>query len=145
MDNIMKILGNKPQNHVLAVLLTLFVVFDIQIPLTIAELIDNILGKIVIIAVALSLMKYDRLIGILALVASIVMIERASNVTGSGPMNKYLSNEINKQKEMVSMNPEYPVTLEEEIIQDQLPFTDIDITQPEYKPTQQDCHDAERV
>jgi hypothetical protein len=60
-------------------------------------------------------------------------------------MNKYLSNEINKQKEMVSMNPEYPVTLEEEIIQDQLPFTDIDITQPEYKPTQQDCHDAERV
>lgn len=145
MDNIMKILGNKPQNHVLAVLLTLFVVFDIQIPLTIAELIDNILGKIVIIAVALSLMKYDRLIGILALVASIVMIERASNVTGSGPMNKYLSNEINKQKEMVNMNPEYPVTLEEEIIQDQLPFTDIDITQPEYKPTQQDCHDAERV
>ena len=143
--NIMKILGNKTQNHVLALLLTIFVVFDIQIPLTIAELIDNILGKIIIIAIALSLMKYDRLIGILALVASIVLIERASNVTGTGPMNKYLSNEINKQKEMVNMNPDFPMTLEEEIVQEQLPFTDIDITRPEYKPTQCDSHDAERV
>lgn len=141
----MKILGNKTQNHVLALLLTLFVVFDIQIPLPIAELIDNILGKIIIIAIALSLMKYDRLIGIIALVASIVLIERASNQTGTGPMNKYLSNEINKQKEMVNMNPDFPMTLEEEIIQEQLPFTDIDITRPEYKPTQCDNHDAERV
>lgn len=143
--DIMKILGNKTQNHVLAILLTLFVIFDIQIPLSIAELIDNILGKIIIIAIALSLMKYDRLIGVLALVASIVLIERASNVTGTGPINKYLSNEINKQKEMVNMNPEFPVSLEEEVIQDQLPFTDIDITQPEYKPTQEECHDAVRV
>ena len=34
--------GNKPQNHFLAILLTIFVVFDIKIPLAIAQMIDNI-------------------------------------------------------------------------------------------------------
>ena len=52
--NLSKLIGNKPQNHVLAILLTVFVVFDIQIPLPIASLIDNILGKIVVIGIALS-------------------------------------------------------------------------------------------
>tara|TARA_B100000902_G_scaffold188858_2_gene180664 strand:- start:1790 stop:2224 length:435 start_codon:yes stop_codon:yes gene_type:complete len=143
--NLSKLLGNKPQNHILAILLTVFVVFDIQLPLSIAVLIDNILGKIVVIGIALSLMKYDRLIGILALVACIVLIERASNITGSGPLVKFLPNEDTKHKEMVAMNPEFPVSLEEEVIQKMLPYTTPDLTDPEYKPVQEKVHDAQRV
>ncbi len=143
--NLSKLIGNKPQNHVLAILLTVFVVFDIQIPLPIASLIDNILGKIVVIGIALSLMKYDRLIGILALVACIVLIERASNITGSGPLAKFLPNEETKHREMVAMNQDFPMTLEEETIQKMLPYTTPDLTDPEYKPVQEKVHDAERV
>ena len=143
--NLSKLIGNKSQNHVLAILLTVFVVFDIQIPLPIASLIDNILGKIVVIGIALSLMKYDRLIGILALVACIVLIERASNITGSGPLVKFLPNESTKHREMMAMNPEFPMTLEEETIQNMLPYTTPDLTDPEFKPIQEKIHDAERV
>ena len=143
--NLSKLLGNKPQNHLLAILLTVFVVFDIQLPLYIAVLIDNVLGKIIVIGIALSLMKYDRLIGILALVACIVLIERASNITGSGPLVNFLPNESTKHKEMVAMNPEFPVSLEEEVIQKMLPYTTPDFTDPEFKPIQEKVHDAERV
>jgi hypothetical protein len=145
MSSFLKMLGNKPQNHFLAILLTIFVIFDIKIPLPIAQSIDNILGKIAIVGIALSLIKYDKLIGILALVACIVLIERASNVTGTGPMTKFLPNEETRQREMVDMNPEFPVTLEEETIQNMMPYTTPDITDPEYKPIQEKVHDAERV
>ena len=145
MSNLLKMVGNKPQNHFLAILLTIFVVFDIKIPLAVAQMIDNILGKIVIVGVALSLIKYDKLIGILALVASIVLIERASNVTGTGPMTRFLPNEETKHKQMINMNPEFPVTLEEEAVQNMMPYTTPDLTDPEYKPVQEKVHDAERV
>ena len=48
MENLLKSLIKDKQHLVLSVLLSLFVIFNIKVPLVLAELIDNPIGKIVV-------------------------------------------------------------------------------------------------
>ena len=52
-----KLLNKNLNTYVLAGLLSIFIVFDIQIPDIVANLVDNLIGKIVIIIVSLSLLN----------------------------------------------------------------------------------------
>ena len=114
-------MSKKPQNFALIVLLVIFIVFNIEVPFFVAELMDNVLGKILIIVTSLSLLKIHPLVGILGLVAGYVLIERISNSTGTGPMMLYNPSE-KKMGEMTALN-QFPVTVEEEIIQKMIPMT----------------------
>lgn len=133
-----------PQKSMLVLLMSIFIVFDIQIPNSVAQLIDSVLGKIVVIMAALSLLKVHPLVGVLGLVAAYVLIERSTTSTGTGPIQKYNPSEKKRAQEMTSMN-QFPMTVEEEIIQNMLPVTSPDIIPPEYKPTQEDLHNASKV
>jgi hypothetical protein len=139
-----RMISRNPQKISLVLLLSIFIVFDIQIPVTVAQLIDSILGKIGVIAIALSLLNVHPLVGILGLVAAYVLIERSSTSTGVGPMKKYNPSEEKKAHEMTAMN-HFPMTVEEEVIQNMLPVTSPDIIPPEYKPTQENLHNASKV
>lgn len=137
-------MSKKPQNFALIVLLVIFIVFNIEVPFFVAELMDNVLGKILIIVTSLSLLKIHPLVGILGLVAGYVLIERISNSTGTGPMMLYNPSEKKKMGEMTALN-QFPVTVEEEIIQKMIPMTGPPLTPPEFKPTQDSLHGAVTV
>ena len=137
-------ISRNPQKLMLVLLLSIFIVFDIQIPETVAQMIDSVLGKIVVIVVALSLLNVHPLVGVLGLVAAYVLIERSATSTGTGPMKKYNPSEKKKVREMTVMN-QFPMTVEEEVIQNMLPVTSPDIIPPEYKPTQEDLHNASKI
>ena len=98
-----QMMSKKPQNFLLVVLLSIFIIFNIEVPFFIAELLDNVLGKILVILTSLSLLKIHPLIGILGLVAGYVLIERISNSTGTGPMQLYNPSE-KKYSEMNALN-----------------------------------------
>ena len=139
-----RMISRNPQKLLLVLLLSIFIVFDIQIPEQVAQLIDSILGKIIVIVIALSLLNIHPLVGVLGLVAAYVLIERSTTSTGTGPMKKYNPSEKKKAQEMTAMN-QFPMTVEEEVIQNMLPVTSPDIIPPEYKPTQEELHNASKV
>tara|TARA_A100001015_G_scaffold194430_1_gene216720 strand:- start:1281 stop:1718 length:438 start_codon:yes stop_codon:yes gene_type:complete len=139
-----KMMSKKPQVFLLIVLLTIFITLEVQVPLVVAELMDNVLGKIAIIVASLSLLKVHPLVGVLGLVAGYVLIERISTSTGSGPMELYTPSETKKFKQMTALN-QFPYTVEEEVIQNMLPMTPPPLIPPEYKPTQESLHSASKV
>ena len=142
MEKLLKSLMKDKHHLLLSVLLSVFVVLDVKVPLVLAELVDNPVGKIVVVLIALSLLSMNTLLGVISLIAAFVLIQRSEQVTGSEGEQKYLPTEVKKSEHLSAMN-QFPVTVEEEVISNMLPMTNrIDTSAPEYKPVLNELHDA---
>ena len=142
MEKLLKSLMKKKHHFILTVLLIIFVLFDIKIPLVFAELIDNPVGKILVAVSALCLLSTNKLAGVIGIVAAFILLQRASESTGTKAKDLYLPTEHKKSKHLTSMN-QFPITVEEEVISKMLPTTNFrDFTQPEFKPVLDDNHNA---
>ena len=108
-------------HHVLAVLMGLFIIFPIQIPDLVASLVNNVLGKIVVIVTALYLISVNPIVGSLGIVAAYLLIQRSS-VNESVLVEQFVPSEIKKSEEMQKYN-ETPITVEETVIKNQIPFS----------------------
>ena len=133
----------KDKHHlVLTLLLSVFILFDIKVPLVLAELVDNPIGKIVVAVLSLCLLSLNALAGVVGLIAAYVLIQRSGDTTGTIATENYLPTEEQKSSHLSAMN-QFPVTVEEEVISKMLPSTNQrDMTQPEFKPVLDDNHDA---
>lgn len=142
MEKFLKSLMKDKHHLLLTVLLSVFIIFDVKIPLVLAELVDNPLGKIGIAMVALCLLSMNMVAGVVGLVAAYVLIQRSSERTGTMGEKNFMPTEAKKSSHLSAMN-QFPVTVEEEVISKMLPSTgQRDITSPEYKPVMGDIHDA---
>ena len=74
MEKFLKSLTQDKHSLILSLLLSAFVVFDIEIPLVLAEIIDNPIGKIGVAALALCILSQNTLVGVVAIVAAYVLI-----------------------------------------------------------------------
>ena len=135
----------KSNHHlVLTILLCVFIVFDIQVPDALANMVDNPIGKIAVAALALCLLSMNTLLGVIGLVAAYVLIQRSANTTGTQAEKDYLPSEAKKNTVMSSMN-QFPMTVEEEVIAKMLPMNNqVDLSQPEFKPVLGDTHNADK-
>jgi hypothetical protein len=143
---LLKDLMKKDSKHMLLIaLLLIYLLFDIQTPSILNSVIDNIFGKILILILAISVfMHSDPVVGILVLLAAYELIRRVSEQTGSSVM-KFLPSESKKECEFNSLN-NFPVTLEEEIVNSMVPL----VTHPasndlNYQPNQEDIHEASDI
>ena len=118
MVDLFKIMKKDSHHYVLASLLIIFIVSDIRVPSFIGELVDNIVGKIIVVMVALSLFNTHPIVGALALVAAYQLITRSQ---GYDAIAKYIPSEIKKTRAMNALN-QFPVTIEEEVISKQIPY-----------------------
>jgi len=142
MEKFLKSLMKDKHHLVLTALLSVFVLFDIKVPLVLADLVDNPIGKIVVAVLALCLLSVNALAGVVGLIAAYVLIQRSGDATGSIATQNYLPNEEKKSTHLSAMN-QFPVTVEEEVISKMLPSTNQrDLTPPEFKPVLCDNHDA---
>ena len=142
MEKLLKSLMKDKHHLILSVLLTLFIVLDIKVPAVLAELVDNPVGKIVVVLAALCLLSINTLAGVVGLVAAFVLIQRSEEATGTAGEQNYLPSELKKSAQLSAMN-QFPVTVEEEVISNMLPMTNrVDTTAPEYKPVLDELHDA---
>ena len=142
MEKFLNSLMRDKHHLLLSILLSIFVVFDIKVPLVLAELIDNPIGKILTAVMALCLLSMNVVVGVLGLIAAYVLIQRSANKTGTVGTKNYLPTESKKSNHLSAMN-QFPVTVEEEVISKMLPSTNNrDLTAPEFKPVLDNIHDA---
>ena len=142
MEKFLKSLMKDKHHLVLTALLSVFILFDIKVPLVLADLVDNPIGKIVVAVLSLCLLSVNALAGVVGLIAAYVLIQRSGDATGSIATQNYLPNEEKKSTHLSAMN-QFPVTVEEEVISKMLPSTNQrDLTPPEFKPVLCDNHDA---
>ena len=142
MEKFLNSLMRDKHHLLLSILLSIFVVFDIKVPLVLAELIDNPIGKILVAVIALCLLSMNVVVGVLGLVAAYVLIQRSANKTGTVGVKNYLPTEAKKSNHLSAMN-QFPVTVEEEVISKMLPSTNNrDLMPPEFKPVLDNIHDA---
>ena len=135
----------KSKHHlVLTILLCVFIVFDIQVPNALADMVDNPIGKIAVAALALCLLSMNTLLGVIGLVAAYVLIQRSSDTTGTQAEKDYLPSEAKKNSVLSAMN-QFPMTVEEEVIAKMLPMNNqVDLSEAEFKPVLGDTHNADK-
>ena len=135
----------KSKHHlVLTILLCVFIVFDIQVPDALANMVDNPIGKIAVAALALCLLSMNTLLGVIGLVAAYVLIKRSANTTGTQAEKDYLPSEAKKRAVLSAMN-QFPMTVEEEVIAKMLPMANqVDLSEAEFKPVLGDTHNADK-
>ena len=119
----------------LAIILLIYVLIDVKTPDSLAELVDNIYGQIVVILGALALFSNSHpVVGVLALYSAYLIINRSSRETGTLAIQQNDSTEENKLDEMIESNFT-PHTLEEEVVKNMIPFVqDVPNGDASYKP-----------
>jgi len=110
-------------NLLVSVLLMLYILFDVKTPKPLASLFDSVLGNVVLAGFAISLfMRSHRVVGVLGLIAAYEFAKRASVATGTDAKRKYLPSEHKKNQHFSAFN-QFPVTLEEEVVNNMKPMT----------------------
>tara|TARA_Y100000590_G_C15416378_1_gene899630 strand:- start:17 stop:442 length:426 start_codon:yes stop_codon:yes gene_type:complete len=101
---------------VLAIFLALFIIFDVRPPAQLAEHIDSLVGRVVIILFVIILLFSNPVVGALGGIAAYELFRRSefSNAV------QYIPSEHKKKKNMKVMN-QFPKSLEEEVVQNMLP------------------------
>lgn len=128
----------KQQNStqlMIVVVLLIYILVDVKTPDSLAQLIDNVYGQIVIILGALALFSNCHpLVGVLALFAAYQLIVRSSKATGTFAVDNVMPSEENKYEEMIEQNV-IPQTLEEEVVKNMVPLVrDLPNGEQSYKP-----------
>lgn len=143
MTDLFKIMKKDTHHYVLAVLLIIFIVSDVQVPGIIGELVDTILGKIVVVMVALSLFATHPVVGAIGLVAAYQLIMRSQGLQAA---SIYIPSEVKKSRVLTAMN-QFPVTVEEEVISKQIPYVFKRSAQGNtpYKGVQDRLHGAAKI
>jgi len=141
MKNLLKMLPSNPSYLVLSLLMIVFIVMEVTPPSNICMLVDTIVGKAVVIMVALGLFSLDTLMGIVGIVAAYIFIMRCSK---KEEVRTFSPSEMKKSKHLSAMN-QFPMTVEEEVIDKMLPRTNPDLQSPDYKPTLNNLHNATKL
>lgn len=118
MEGLFKIMKKDTHNYILATLLIIFIVSDVQVPDMVAELVDTALGKIIVAMVALSLFGAHPVVGAIGLVAAYQLVIRSE---GHYAMATYMPSEKRKSEVLSTIN-QFPTTVEEEVIAKQIPY-----------------------
>ena len=110
----------------------------------IANLIDNVIGKVVIILVVIYLFLHAN--PILAVIAALVafdLMRRSTETTGLGALQAYAPSEQKKMSQFTAFN-QFPYTLEQEVVAKMAPIvrSGSSLTSASYKPLLDNLHDA---
>jgi Rad3-related DNA helicase len=108
---------------VLTILFILFIIFPIEMPDSVANMVDSPLGMVVLFGITLSLFVYfNPILGVLYILVAYELLRRSSNVTARTAIIEYTPTQKNKNRELKRMNPTPSQTLEEEIVEARAPI-----------------------
>lgn len=127
-------------------LLSLYILVPIKTPMYISTVISSLLGRVIVMSIALAVFLHDYKVGALLLIAAYVLIKRSENNTfifesRKSVTEKVKSDQIQKMNKKSQWNNR---TLEEEMVK-QIPVSVSSKTQSPFKPLLNDIHDAARL
>ena len=121
---------------VLVILLIIYLILGLKTPEPIANLIDTLVGKIVVIIVVIFLfMHANPILAVLALLVAFDLMRRSSMATGLDALQKFAPSEEKKSSQFTAFN-QFPYTLEQEVVAKMAPImkSGSSLTQASYKP-----------
>jgi hypothetical protein len=117
----MKEKGNVGQ-IVLCIVFILYLIMDYKTPEPFAGWIDSMVGKIVVVILAVVLFACaNPILGVIGFFVAYELIRRSSVATGTDALSKYLPTEKKKQTNLTMYN-QFPYTLEQEVVHKMAPL-----------------------
>ena len=155
MASFMKRIEKDMHHYILAVLLAVFIVTDVRVPNTIDELVNTLLGKVLVIGGALALLFAHPLVGALGIIAAYRLIAQSRSVPHVGERTKYSPRQypprppslprVPQKTSHLSASNQFPMTVEEEVIRKMLPIAAGNLPRPTFKPVLDRLHDAAKI
>jgi hypothetical protein len=106
----------------LSILFVIYLVMGYKTPEPLANLIDTLPGKVVVIITALALFaNVHPVLGVLGLLVAYDLIRRAGNETGNDALKRYLPTEEKIMSQFTAFN-QFPYTLEQEVVKKMAPI-----------------------
>ena len=107
--------------YILTLIFIIYLILGYKTPQPIAQMVDTIPGKLIVIICAVILIAYaNPILSVVGLFVAFDLIRRSSLATGNYGIQHYLPNEDSKMDKITSFN-EYPVTLEQEMVAKMVP------------------------
>ncbi|NDA89711.1 MAG: hypothetical protein EBY20_02200 [Alphaproteobacteria bacterium] len=128
---------------VLAILFIVYLISGYKTPDSVANIVDTIYGKIVVVVVALILFSYaNPILGVLGFIVAFDLIRKSSMSTGTYALDHYVPTEVKKESNLNAMN-QFPYTLEQEVVKKMAPMkVPDDATPSSFSPVLDDTYDA---
>jgi hypothetical protein len=137
-------LSASPLEVILFVLFVAYLVFQPSTPPVLTPVIDNLLGTIVVIALALYMFLFMHpVLGVLGIFVAYELIRRTSTKTVA--MIQYSPEQPVKDMEMKRMNPPKERTLEEAMVAKMAPVSDGGVIVTDYLPVADDVRGASMI
>jgi|TARA_B110000858_G_C17781207_1_gene464897 hypothetical protein len=133
----------KRQELYLVVILVIYILFNFKTPDCLTNIIDNAMGKIIIIIFTIAIaMKTNPILGVLSIIAAYELIKRSSRVNQIFT-NDNIPSEKTKMIKLQEMN-DFSITLEEEIVKNIPPLVKYDLPSCNtFKPVLNNTHNAD--
>jgi hypothetical protein len=145
MDSFTELLKKEHMGEfILVILMIIYLVLGFRTPDMIANLIDNIIGKVVIILVVIYLfMHANPILAVVAALVAFYLMRRSSETTGLGALQAYAPSEQKKMSQFTAFN-QFPYTLEQEVVAKMAPIvrSGSSLSSASYKPLLDNLHDA---
>lgn len=132
---------------ILVVLIIIYLILGLKTPDFIADIVDNIFGKIVIVLIVIYLFLHSNpILAVLAALVGFDLIRRASMATGIATLQAYAPSEKKKISQFTAFN-QFPYTLEQEVVAKMAPIvrSGSSLTPPSYKPLLENLYDASPI
>ena len=129
---------------VLIIFFIIYLILGLKTPEPIANLIDTLVGKIVIFIIVIYMfMHTNPILAVLSLFVAFDLIRRSSAATGIDALKKYAPSEEKKMTQFTAYN-QFPYTLEQEVVAKMAPVSKsgFSLTQASYKPLLENLYDA---
>lgn len=129
---------------VLIVLMIVYLILGFKTPEVVAMMVDNVIGKVVIILIVLYLfMHANPILAVLAALVAFDLMRRSNETTGLGALAAYAPSEKKKMSQFSAFN-QFPYTLEQEVVAKMAPIvrSGSSLTPPSFKPLLDNLHDA---
>jgi hypothetical protein len=145
MDSFTELLKKEHRGEfILIILMIIYLVMGVKTPDLIANLIDNLVGKVVIILIVIYLFMYNNpILAVLAALVAFDLIRRSSATTGIAALQQYAPSEEKKMSQFTAFN-QFPYTLEQEVVAKMAPIlrSGSSLNRPQYKPLLDNLYDA---
>ena len=148
MDSFTELLKKEHMGEfVLIILMIIYLVMGFRTPELVANIIDNIVGKVVIILIVIYLfMHANPILAVIAALVAFDLMRRSTDITWLGALQAYAPSEEKKMSQFTAFN-QFPYTLEQEVVAKMAPIvrSGSSLSAASYKPVLDNLHDASTI
>lgn len=128
----------------LVILFIIYLIMGYNTPEPIANIIDTLLGKILVFLIVIYLFIYSNpILAVLSLFVAYELLRKSSISTGIDALKKYAPSEAKRSSHFTAFN-QFPYTLEQEVITKMSPIMNAgsSLSQATYKPVLENLYNA---